>query len=222
MRTALIASLLALPLLVGCAAEPASDADESTAASSKGEAISNVSGHDLGFEFVRPRSSATFSAVVKSTRPDAELDVVGTGIALSPLMGRVTARSKPGRREDLAGVDVPTNLIEGATLRLAIFDITDPQAKATIVGNGQGLNLFEHLTVDRDEQGYPVSSMTYHTIRMTGAKETGKVTLPGFVDGSRKYSVMVVPMKLESGGSLLGTHFYELTVNAPAFLPGTY
>lgn len=223
MRTVLFASLLALPLLVGCAAEPSADAEESAAASSaKEETISSLAGKDLGFEFVKVSSNAKFSAVVKSPRPDAELDVVGTGFALSPQMGRITARSTSGRREDLAGAQVPTTLLQGATLRLAVFDITDPKAPSTIVGTAQGLNLFEHLTVDRDAQGYPVSSVTYHTVRMTGAKETGQIALPGLVDGSRKYALMVVPMKMESGGSLLGTHFYDLTVDGPAFLPGTY
>jgi hypothetical protein len=225
MSRSLLACALAV-LVSGCSAEAASsDADESAAASSAKAAVSSIAGRDLRFEIVSAKSGATFSAVRKSTRADAEFDVVGTGVRITPRMRRIHAQPKPGLVADLAGVDVPTNLVAGATLRLMVFDVTNASAgaDATSVTTAEGLNMFEHLTIDGNAAGDAVSSMTYHTVRLsTGAKETGTLALPGLVDGSRKYAVMVAPARMESGSSLLGTHFYELTVDAPAFLPGMY
>lgn len=221
----LLACTLAL-LVSGCSAEAASsDADESSAASSATGEVSSLAGKDFRVEMVAAKSEATFSAVTKVARADAEFGVIGTGVAITPRMRRIHAEPKQGLVADLAGVDVPTNLVDGATLRLMVFEVTQASTgvDATPVATAAGLNMFEHLTIDGDAKGDALSSMTYHTVRLsTGAKETGTLALPGLVDGSRQYSVMVVPVRMESGGSLLGTHFYALTVDAPAFLPGMY
>ena len=218
---ALTLTTLVMAVGAGCAA-PAGDA-VGGAASAIGTApdITSLGNGTITFYQADFGSASTVNA--KSARavdvgvtqhkgkPGAQVTEDGSLLAISD--GAYTMTSKNNTDEsNREGVDgLPKNIVRGAVSRLSLFSVAPSGAFTALIATDspEKLNAFEKITIDGD-------TASYDTTTVAGRHATGTIALPGLADGTANYGVLVAPRELPTGGSLLGTHLFELDVACDA------